>query len=381
MQPLRVATLIDSEVVGGSAKVVLQNLENLSQRVRLTPILFTRAPQRKSELQQLLGARNVECRVVEEKFALDPTVLFRLYKIASELSLDLIESNHYKTHLFALLLSKLLGVPWVSVSHGWTAENLKVRLYNALDWLTLPWSNASVAVGPGIRKELERILPRSTRVRYLPTAIDPQIPSETFRPTLREELGINADTLIVGMVGRLSREKGFDLAFDACTQVSKESPQIVLVHIGKGPEEQKLRDRVSSSGVQERFVFLGQREVNHTLDRMRQFDCLLIPSRSEGLPNVLLEAASLSVPVLATRVGGIPDFMGPELAEWTCDVNSSAALAQLIVRFASLDQKGRRALGHEMRQRVLQGYQAKDRVRKVEQLYLSLARWGRRKRR
>ena len=133
-----------------------------------------------------------------------------------------------------------------------------------------------------------------------------------------------------GVVGRLSPEKGVDVFLYACDALARRGVSFSAVVAGDGPERarlERLRDTLALGG---RVDFIGATSAIASL--YASLDLLVIPSRSEGLPNVLLEALRADVPVVATSVGAIPDVLNSPRAGLVVPPGSAAALADGIAR-------------------------------------------------
>ena len=113
--------------------------------------------------------------------------------------------------------------------------------------------------------------------------------------------------LVVGAAGRLSPEKGFDVLVRAAEQVAPGDGSVGFILFGEGPCRAQLVQQVNAAGLKASFVLSGFRA---DLDRfVPHLDVLVLPSHTEGLPNVVLEACAAAVPVVATAVGGTPEVI------------------------------------------------------------------------
>ncbi|MCG8603891.1 glycosyltransferase, partial [bacterium] len=124
---------------------------------------------------------------------------------------------------------------------------------------------------------------------------------------LKTELGIPAQSLVIGTVARLHHQKGHRYLIEAAPGIIRKHPNIRFVFVGDGALRQELEERIRSYGLQDNFVFLGFCEdVN---DLLKTFDVFVLPSLYEGLPNVILEAMATGLPVVATAVDGTPELI------------------------------------------------------------------------
>ena len=224
----------------------------------------------------------------------------------------------YKANLLGLISARRLGIPIVSVSHGWTAESRRVRLFEALDRRLLCRMNKVVCVSEGQARKVRRAGVPEAKVQVIRDAVR----GDRFvavDPACRERLEAmfpKRPRLIVGAAGRLSPEKGFGVLVDAAAQVLRSQPflgkaaadedrGVGFVLFGDGPLRGALESQIEACGLRGSFQLAGFRS---DLDKYYpHLDLLVLPSYTEGLPNVVLEAFAAGVPVVATAVGGTPE--------------------------------------------------------------------------
>jgi glycosyltransferase involved in cell wall biosynthesis len=113
-------------------------------------------------------------------------------------------------------------------------------------------------------------------------------------------------------VGRLVPVKGLDVLLDACAELARSGGRFRLCLVGDGPLRGSLEQRAGRLGLGGKVQFCGPRPHGQLPDWFRAADLFVLPSRSEGLPSVLLEATACGTPFVASRVGGIPEVAGPE---------------------------------------------------------------------
>jgi glycosyltransferase involved in cell wall biosynthesis len=224
---------------------------------------------------------------------------------------DAVFCHGYKANLVGRPAARRLGpgVPVVAVSRGWTAESWKVRLYEALDRAHLRFMDCVVCVSAAQAAKVYRAGVRPGCIRVIHNAVD----ATRFAhpdPRGRGELQALFRTprpLLVGAAGRLSPEKGFDVLVAAAARLRRSHPEVGFVHFGDGQCRQRIERQIALRGLGESFVLGGFRT---DLDRfLPHFDLLVLPSYTEGLPNVVLEAFAAGVPVVATAVGGTPEVI------------------------------------------------------------------------
>ncbi len=181
---------------------------------------------------------------------------------------------------------------------------------------------------------------------------DPPLPSGRAR----------SDEPLLAAVGRLAREKGFDVLVDALSSV----PRCRLVFVGDGPERSHLEARVRDLGLTGRVEFLGQ--VERPWTSVCSPDLLVLPSRSEGMGLVLVEAMLAGIPVIATRVGGIPEIVLEGETGLLVPPDDASALARAIERLTS-DPEKRRRMGERSRSHATGRFTVEGMAKKYEAIY------------
>jgi glycosyltransferase involved in cell wall biosynthesis len=230
-------------------------------------------------------------------------------ELLAELQADVLCCHGYKANLLGRRAARRHGIPAVAVARGWTGESWRVRLYERIDRWHLRKMDRVVCVSEAQAERVRRCGVPPDRVRVIRNAIDPdRFSTLTTRYRSRLERYFRpARTLLVGAAGRLSPEKGFDVLVSAAARVVQRQPSAGFVLFGEGACRESLQQQIKAAGLSSAFVLGGFRP---DLDRfLPHFDLFVLPSHTEGLPNVVLEACAAGVPVVATAVGGTPEVI------------------------------------------------------------------------
>ncbi len=248
---------------------------------------------------------------------------------------DVLCCHGYKANLLGRLAARRQKIPVVAVARGWTGESFKVRLYEKLDRFHLRWMDRVVCVSEAQAARVRRTGVPSDRVRVIYNAIDPERfhePDTRYRAKLLRYFR-QPRTQIVGAAGRLSPEKGFEVFVAAAERVLREQPSVGFVLFGDGPERARLQKQIHAAGMGQNFILAGFRA---DLDRfIPHFDLLVLPSYTEGMPNVVLEAFGAGVPVVGTSVGGTPEIIEDGVSGFIVPPGDAETMADRI--FAALE--------------------------------------------
>ncbi len=283
---------------------------------------------------------------------------------------DVLLCHGYKAALLGRPAARRAGVPAVAVSRGWTWENWKVRAYTALDRAHLRLMDHVVAVSDGQAAKVRRAGVPSARLSVVRNSARLDAFAGPTDPTARAKLvGLfpgRAVERVVLAAGRFSPEKGFDVLVDAAAVALAADPGAGLVVFGDGDLRPALEARIRRLGLTGRVVLPG---FTADLDQLiPAADVAALPSRSEGLPNVLLEAGAAGMPAAATAVGGVPEVVIHGQTGLLVPPEDPAALGAAVARLLA-DAPLRRALGAAARERMHAHFTFAAQARAYEALF------------
>lgn len=181
----------------------------------------------------------------------------------------------------------------------------------------------------------------------------------------KESVNIEAGSPVVGFVGWLLPIKGPDILLKAMEKVWIDHPDATLVYVGKGESENILKFHANETGVLPKVKFLGWRQ--DIPEIMRLFDVFVLPSRNEGMGRVLVEAMATGLPVIGSRVGGIPDLIRDGYNGFLFEAEHPDNLAYAISRLLA-DKKLRTSMGKRGRN-MAKDYSIEAMVQKIDRLY------------
>jgi glycosyltransferase involved in cell wall biosynthesis len=351
---IRVAAIIASEDVSGPGRQLTAVAAALIQReVAVLPIILQRKPGM-PPLAEHMRKHGVRCEVVTDRGPVDAGLIPRLRRVLATWRPHVVQTHCYKATAAGAVLAAFPGAtPWAAFYHGSTDKGTKDRLYNHVDRWLLRRADVVVGMSEAHRREF---LPMCRSVRVIHNAI---LPDACAGVTRRSAAG----PPVIGLVGRLSHEKGADLLLAALAQPEPAARKWECRIAGDGPERSRLERMADALGIADRVRFLGH--ITDLPELYSATDLIVLPSRSEGLPNVLLEALYAGRPVLASAVGGIPEVLNPECADYLVPPLDVHALAERLT--AWLD--GRLPSIAACRTRVLSEFSIERRADAHIQLY------------
>ena len=337
---MRILALMEAASVTGPAKNLigfsrwLSTAEGAQTGLRLAVATFDRTGRAAegNPFAQATRAAGIETHIIRERYRFDPGVIPQLRQIASQANPDIVQTHNGKSHLLIKSLPDLRAHrPWFAFQHGYQHTNLRLRLYNQFDRLSLRSADRVVSVCQAFAPRLIDYGVKPERIRILHNAAVPT-PShpQAERAQLRTQLGIRSDEPVLLTIGRLSLEKGHADLLRALGLLRSSLQEWKLVIVGFGPEQDALTELGRSLGISKQVVFAGFHSDVSPFYAIA--DLFVLPSHSEGSSNVLLEAMMAGVPIVATAAGGNAEIVLHEQTGLLVPVRNHAALADALVR-------------------------------------------------
>lgn len=382
----RVLALVEAIDLSGPARNLLQLADSSRQpashadRIELTFAAFHRESHQEPSPQQspfecAAAESGVVVRRIEERRRLDWRIVQSLRDLLRQERPDILETHGVKAHAVAALAIDRSATAWIAFHHGYTATDAKQRLYNQFDRWTLRRASLVVTVCHAFVGRLFAAGADPARVRVVHNSVD------VSAVALRGMRGVPDPGLVsstaggerrIVCVGRLSYEKGHDLLFRALAQLQSaqvDAPWRLFV-AGDGPERTALERLADVVGLRSSITFVGA--VPDAIPLIATADLVVIPSRSEGSPNVLLEAMALARPVVAFAVGGVPEIAVNDQHALLAPAGDVRTFSKLAGRILNNGEIARR-LGTAARERVRDSFTPRLRFEALLRIYREVA--------
>ena len=368
---LRVLALMDTAKISGPCRGLFQLVKlTRDTGVRFVLGMFLTGQATTTPAIAEATRRGFHTVLLVQRRRYDANLIFQTWRIIRAHNINLVQSHSYKPAFMAWCLKRLTGLPWLAFTHGYTSENKRMALYNRLDRWLLKRADRVIVVSEALKRQLTAAGVAGDRIQVIHNAIDPadHVP-ERDGIAFRRQCAAGPQELLVGVIGRFSPEKGHTVFLDAFRTVVKVLPRTKAVFIGDGQDSSRLQAMVHALGLEERVVFAGhQSDMSPVYSAL---DLIVIPSFSEGLPNVLLEAMLHGKAVVATAVGGIPEVMSAGLSDWLVPPADPLALADKMI--AVLESPAlRTAIGEAGQSQVRARFTPEARARQMAAVYHEL---------
>jgi glycosyltransferase involved in cell wall biosynthesis len=307
----------------------------------------------------------------------DLVTLVKLYRLMRRERPHVVHTHTAKAGFVGRIAARLARVPVVlhtfhgHVFHGYFSP-AKTRLFLLIERLGARLSTRIITISPRLREEIAQFgVTGRERIEVIPLGFELESFASQPRGTgdFRRSLGLPMDAKLVGAVGRLVPIKNIPLLLEAAATARQEDPDIRVVLVGDGELRGELEAGAEALGLGQAVTFAGWRRDLASV--YADLDAVVISSHNEGTPASLIEAMATGCPVIATRVGGVPDLIvDGETGRLVPPGDREALATSLLALFREPERTARMA--DLARGRVLERHQATRLVADVDRLYREL---------
>jgi glycosyltransferase involved in cell wall biosynthesis len=326
------------------------------------------------------GVRPVIIPEIVGEFSLGPRELramVHLYRLMRRERPHVVHTHTAKAGFIGRLAARLARVPIVvhtfhgHVLHGYYGS-LKTHLLRHMERRLACLTDRIIAVSEHVKRDLVNYgvaAPNNIQVIPLGLELEPFLNCTASRGAFRRELQLDGVERLVGIVGRIFPIKNHDLFLDAAALVAEEEPALRFVIVGDGILRPKIERHARDLGLADRVIFTGWRRDLPCI--YADLDVLAVTSNNEGTPVSAIEAMAAGCPVVATRVGGLPDIIHDGQTGYLVPPRDAPAVAAAMLRLLRAPATAHR-MGQAARARVKDCFAVGRLTRDTEQLYMEL---------
>lgn len=322
-------------------------------------------------LQSDIEAMGIPVDVLTKRQKFDVTLIFRLANLLRSTHTEIVTTILFYADVVGAFAARLAGVPTVvSWSAGSTPKGSKnSKLRHVLSYKIIRYFiNTMVAVSDATREFMirERSIPEERIVRVWYGVDLSKFSCGRNGITKRRELGLKETDRVIGVVARLTEQKGHMYLIEAVAEIIDKFPNLKVLFVGDGPLRTELVSKVERLGLHQNFFFLGTR--HDVKELLHVFEIFVLPSLWEGLPNVLLEAMACAKPIIATAVDGSPEAVVHGDTGLLVPPRDPRALAQALTQLLS-DPEKLDSMSRQARLRAEEFFSIQKQVENFDKLY------------
>lgn len=305
----------------------------------------------------------------------DVFALFELFSIYKKEKPDIVHLNSNKAGGIGSLAARLAFVPKIIfTAHGWAFNEERPQwqcfLIKLFSWFIIVFSHKTIAISDAVKNNTKNWPLVAKKISVIKNGIkEPTFylreESRTFI-TSKINTHIPENAFIAGTIAELHTSKGLRYAIQCMEKLVSENPSLYYVILGDGEEKEKLKKLINSYKLQERVFLLGF--IDNAASYLKAFDIFILPSLTEGLGLVLLEAGYAKLPVIASRVGGIPEVIENNTTGILVNPRDSDAIALAITKLYR-ESSTRKELGEALHKKILNDFSLTRVLSQTENIY------------
>ncbi|PSF04867.1 glycosyltransferase family 1 protein [Marinobacter fuscus] len=340
----KVLHLIDTTGPGGAETVFVNLLTELEQGA-LKSVVVLRGNGWVADQVRRLG---IEPYIIDSKGSFNFKYIKRLRELIVSQKIDLIHAHLLGSNVYGAILSLITRTPMISTFHGAVDVASKERFLRA-KFAIIGWgSSVIVCVSDRLKAELARRSPLPARkLQLIYNGVDPGRFLISVPPTLRNELGIPPNAIVVVSIGNIRPAKGYEYLVASALELAVSDPEFHFIVVGHQRKElfSKLQHQMASASRPPNIHWLGYRE--DVVGLLKQADIFLLPSVSEGFSISTVEAMMAGVPVVATRSGGPEEIISDSTLGCLIPPANSKAITEALLKLK--DRAVRKAVTEQAR--------------------------------
>lgn len=357
---------------GGPEKTILNSPRFLPRLGYRSICAYMRSPQDEgfAAIRERAAEWQAPLIEVDDHGPLDFELFRKFLQICRENQVAIWHGHDYKSNLVGLWVRRHWPMRLVTTVHGWVKFTMRTPLYYAVDRWCLRRYERVICVSDDYREKCVQAGVPESRCVKIENAIDTeQFQRRRSTAAAKASLGLDPARRLIGAIGRLSAEKGFDVLIRSFARLAESDPTLDLMIVGAGDNRERLETLANQLGLGARVKLPGFRADVSSL--YEAFDVFALSSYREGLPNVVLEAMAMETPVVATRVSGVPRLIEHQRDGLLVEAGQVDELTTALNRMLESDEL-RQRLARNARETIERRYSFQRRMEKVAGVYNEL---------
>jgi len=374
-RPLKLLFVIDNIEFGGGERVFAQIINGLMHK----PYALFLASNPGKELYQAIDRSAICCLPLDFSRRMNISSLHALIRLIKQNGIDIVHGQGGRAEFYARTASRIAGsVKYVSTIampvEGYDVHAFRRMIYCFFDRFTEKYVDRFIVVSDVLKNQMieGHGIPADKVIRiYNGIETNHYNPDQSAgdRSRIRADMGFSPEDRVLGAIGRMVWQKGFEYLIRGIPDVLNVHPEARFLFVGDGPLRGALQDLSDSLGVGHRTIFSGfQRNIKDVLAAM---DICVVPSLREGFPMVTLEAMAMARPVIATNIDGITEQISDGMDGILVPPQDPAALTRALTTILEDGTLGR-DMGKRARRTVESKFSVEKVVAETEKVYHSL---------
>lgn len=305
-------------------------------------------------------------RILQPRLKFLGVIIFwlKIFFLLKKINPDIIHVQSIVIGIPALIFKKIFNKPYLVYCRG-SDVYFPWRRKSLISNSVLKNADKVLALAENMKTKIQDIWGINASV--IPNGIDVERFENLSKADVRRKLGLKREEKIIIFVGTLKSVKGVEYLIEAMSIVNKNNAETKLILIGDGEEKENLKKLVQELNLEHCVFFLGRKSNEKIPEHMAASDIFVLPSLSEGFPNVFLEAMASGLPIVATKVGGVPEIIKDGENGFLVEPKNPQQLAEKIL-FLLENENLKERISQNNREKVKE-YSWEEVVKKLESVY------------
>ena len=369
IKKIKITLIIDNLEIGGAQKQFIELVKNID-RNKFKIIVVALSIHRINLLKELVDS-GIEVRLIDQWGKICVPAFVKLFKLLKNERPDIVHTYLFTASLYGRIVAKLIGIPVVIVSERST-DNWKKSSYIWMDRILAKVTDRILVNAQTIKESLvkrEKIPDKKIQIIYNGLDLNKFDSGRGNKDQIRENLGVLNGNLVIGIIGRLSKEKDHLTFLNAAKQIISTTPRVNFIIVGDGHLRKELEDISINLGIKDSVIFMGN--TSNVSDVLIATDILVSASLYEGCSNAILEAMATGLPVVATKVGGNKEIVTDGITGILITPQDPDALAEAVLSLLK-NAELMKSMGKKGRERIEADFILSKMVKNTEEVYETL---------
>lgn len=368
---IRIVHLRDSSGIFGAERVILTLANNYnSTHLHISLICMDRGDGKNQQLYDFAKKIGINAFQIRVHGKFDLPAIMELRRALINMNVDIVHTHDFKSDLYALIATLGTRVQLVATAHGSTRDSLLKKIYLFFtEFFLYRFFNKIISVSDELKEYLLSLKLKPSRIVTISNGLDFSLISHESSQINEKPIEIPAGAKVFSIIGRLYPDKGHLYFLEAFRNLLPIKRNVFALIVGAGPFYDDVKETVHSYGLAQHVQMCGMRRDMDAIYRMT--DYIIIPSLTEGLPYVLLEAMAYRIPILSTSVGDIPKLIRHGQTGYLVPAGNTERLLEYMIEMLepgdSLKHMAQNAF-----ELLEKEYSAKKMVKEIERIYFKL---------
>ncbi|MES2352843.1 MAG: glycosyltransferase [Pseudomonadota bacterium] len=364
---IRVAHLHSTTGIYGAERWTATQVQHLDKNI-FSPLIITMGTKEGSALfHDFMEQRGFQVSHLPIPGKINPKAILALRRVLINQKINILHTHGFKSDVMGYFAARGLPIRLVATPHGWSAdEGIRIRFYEAVSRFFLRRFDRIYPLSAPLLEDFHRRGFARGQLHLILNAVDISAFDRCFSSRKRRRL---TDTFRILFAGRLCRPKGAFELLEAMARAHFYCP-VELRLVGDGPQRQELESYALALGIGSKIYFTGS--VSQIIPHLQWADVLVLPSHSEGIPRVIMEAFAAGVPVIGTAIPGIQELIQDDSTGRLTPIRNADALASVLGR-AAVEPEQSWKMAIKARQVIMERFSAQRQALEFEREYAQLA--------